>query len=447
MVDISILEELTRKAIKAGASDADAIAIESLETNIDYRLGKLESIESAESSSIGLRVFIGKQNAIVSTSDLRGENLDELVTRAINSAKYVPEDPFSFIPEEFAKSSEIESLKTKLDLVDKKELDIDYMLEKARECEESALGVNGITNSQGAGFGYSKSAINLYTSKGFSGEYHKSSSSLSIAVLAGEGTKMERDYAYSSALFKSDLKPASEIGLEAANRTLKRLNPRKIKTCEAPVIFENRIARSLLSHFASAISGSSVARKTSFLQDMIGKKIFNSDIEIIDNPHIVRGLGSRPFDAEGLATKQNTLVSDGVLKSWILDTSSASQLGMKSTASASRGVGSPPSPSTSNLYMQASKTSLSDMIKDIKYGLFITETSGMGVNIVTGDYSLGAGGFLIENGEITFPVNEITIASNLVDMFANLTPANDIIFDSRTCCPSLLINKMTIAGS
>src|SRR6185437_6853757 len=299
----------------------------------------------------------------------------------------------------------------------------------------------------GGGASFSRSAVALATSEGFYGTYAGTSHSIGVAVLAGEGTAMERDYDQASARHKSDLKSAMDIGKSAGERAVRRLNPRKVKSQAVPIVYDPRVSGGLLGHFAGAISGASIARGVSFLKDMLGKAVFPASVNIVDDPHRMRGLRSKPFDGEGVANQRRNLIDHGVLSTWLLDCASAKQLGLSTTGHASRGTGGPPSPSATNLYMQAGTVSPDALIADIKEGFYVTELIGMGVNSVTGDYSRGAAGFWIENGAIAYPASEITIAGNMKDMFRNLTAANDLEFRYGTNAPTLRIEGMTVAGA
>lgn len=439
---ISLLESLIAKAKRLGAEEADAVVFDSVSSNVSYRLGKLEEVERSESSDLGLRVFIGKQQAAVASTDMSARALDQLAERAVAMAKTTPEDPYcGLAPRELLAKSFRD-----LDLEDKVEPSSSRLVELARSCEGAAREVNGITNSEGASAGWGRGAVALVTSGGFAGTYATTSISVSVSVLAGGGTNMERDYDFSSARHVADLGDAQEVGRNAANQALKRLNARRVKSQTVPVIFDPRVGNSMLGHLSGSINGVSIARGTSFLKEKMGKQIFKAGIRVVDDPHIVRGIRSKPFDGEGVANKSMNLIEDGVLQTWLLDSASARQLKLQTTGHAARGTGGPPSPSTSNVYMVPGKLSPKELMADIKQGLYITELIGMGVNGVTGDYSRGATGFWIENGELTFPVNEITIAGNLNQMFAELTPANDLIFRYGVNAPTLRIESMTIAG-
>jgi PmbA protein len=309
------------------------------------------------------------------------------------------------------------------------------------------MAVPGVTNSEGGGASFGRSAVTLATSEGFFGSYAGTSHSVGVSVLSGEGTGMERDYESASARHSSDLDSSADIGKRAGERAVKRLNPRRVKSQSVPVVFDPRVSAGLLGHFAGAISGASIARGVSFLKEFMGKPVFAPGITIIDDPHRIRGQRSKPFDGEGVRNQKRAIIEDGVLTTWLLDCSSAKQLGLTSTGHAARGTGGPPSPSTTNFYMEAGKLSPDELMADIREGLYLTELMGMGVNGVTGDYSRGAAGFWIENGKIAYPVSEITIASNLKEMFRNLTPANDLVFRYGTNAPTLRVEGMTIAGA
>ncbi|MCI5050578.1 MAG: metallopeptidase TldD-related protein [Rickettsiales bacterium] len=436
------LNDVIAYAKAQGADAADAIIFDSTDIAVSIRKGEPEDIERAESGGLGLRVFVGEKSSIVSSTDLTKDALEEACDRAIAMAKASLDDPHTKLADASLLSQENHAL----DLADASEPDIDWMQAQCRSVEEAALSHEGITNSEGAEASASRNRIALATSEGFAKEYATSSCSLSVSVIAGEGDKMERDYAYSVTRHRDDLRDAVEIGHEAAERTLRRLNPKKMSTQSVPIIFDRRISRSLLSNFASAISGNAIARGTSFLKGDMGKSLFRDNVRIYDDPHRVRGLGSKPFDAEGVANGKRALIDGGVLQSWILDTRSASKLGLKTTGNAVRGIGSGPNPSATNLYMEAGEQSVEEMIAEIDSGLYLTEAFGMGVNLVTGDYSQGASGIWIEKGELAYPVSELTIAGHLRDMFAQATPANDLAFDFATNAPTIRIDQMMVAG-
>ncbi|OKH88913.1 TldD/PmbA family protein [Thalassospira sp. TSL5-1] len=438
------INDLLNRAKKAGADDADAVYVEGTSLSVSQRLGKLEKLERSEGADLGLRVLIGKKQAVVSSSDTSDAALDELVERCVAMAKNAPEDPFCGIadPSELAETFDIDGL----ELCEPGEVDQDKLIAWASACEEAARSVEGITNSEGSDAGWGRHQITLAATNGFANSYAGSGSHISVSVLAGTGTAMERDYDYDSAVFSTDLRDPADIGRMAAEKTLRRLNPRKVKSTQVPIIMDPRVSASIVGHLAGAINGSGIARGTSFLIDMMEKEIFAPNITIVDDPHRKRGLRSKPFDAEGVANAKRNLVENGILKGWILDLRSARQLGLKSTGNASRGAGSLPGPSTTNLYMEPGLISPQDMIADVKQGLYITEMIGSSVNGITGDYSRGASGYWIENGELAYPVSEITVAGNLKEMFKAVSPANDLTFKYGTNAPTLRIDGMTVAG-
>jgi len=438
-----ILTSLLKDAKAAGADAADALFVENVAASVSYRLGKLEDIERAESHDLGLRVFVGQKVAFISSTDLSRESLGELAGRAVAMAKLAPEDKFAGLAPKDRLAKDVPAL----DIEDKNEPSADALVEWARSVEGAAMAVPGITNSEGGGATFGRTAVSLATTDGFYGGYAGTNCGIGVAVVGGEGTAMERDYDQASARHASDKESPEKVGRAAGERTVKRLNPRRVKSQAAPVIYDPRVSSGIVGHFVSAISGSSIARGVSFLKDRMDKQVFSSAINIIDDPHRLRGLRSKPFDGEGVANKRWALIENGVLRTWLLDSASARQLGLTTTGHAARGTGGPPAPSPTNLHMEAGAISPAEMIKDIKQGLYVTELIGMGVNGVTGDYSRGAAGFWIENGEIAFPVSEITIAGNLKDMFLNLTAANDLEFKHGINAPTLRIEGMTIAGA
>jgi PmbA protein len=438
-----ILETLLAAARRQGADAADALLVENVSASVSYRLGRLEDIERSEGYDLGLRVFVGSRVAFVSSSDFSDEAVTALPARALEMARLAPEDKFAGLapPELLARDI------PKLDLEDSEEPSAETLVARARDAEQAGLSVSGVTNSEGGGASFSRSAIALATSTGFFGRYAGTSHSIGVAVLAGEGTGMERDYDHASARHAGDLQSAEAIGRSAGEKAVSRLNPRKVKSQNVPVVFDPREAGGLLGHLAGAISGSSVARGTSFLKDRMGTALFAPHVTVIDDPHRLRGLRSKPFDGEGVANTRRALIDKGMLTTWLLDCASARQLGLTSTGHAARGTGGPPAPSATNLYMEAGALSRKALIADIRQGFYVTELMGMGVNGVTGDYSRGAAGFWIEKGKIAFPVSEVTIAGNLKDMFLHLTPANDLVFRYGTNAPTIRIEGMTIAGA
>jgi PmbA protein len=437
------LEQLINAAKSAGADGADALLVESVSSSVSYRLGKLEDVERAESHDLGLRVFVGQRVAFVSSTDFSRDALAQLPERAVAMAKLAPEDKYAGLapPERLARKI------PSLDLEDGHEPSADALVALARDVEGAAMSVPGVTNSEGGGTSFGRSAVSLATSEGFFGGYAGTSFGVGVAVLAGEGTNMERDYDQASARHRSDLQDAVAVGRSAGERAVRRLNPRKMKSQAVPIVYDPRVSGGLVGHFAGAISGASIARGVSFLKDMMDKVVFSSTVNILDEPHRIRGLRSKPFDGEGVTNRPWKLVENGVLKTWLLDCASAKQLGLATTGHAARGTGGPPSPSSTNLYMAAGSMTPDELMADIKQGFYVTELIGMGVSGVTGDYSRGAAGFWIENGEIAFPVSEITIAGNLKDMFRHLTPANDLEFRYGTNAPTVRVEGMTIAGA
>ncbi|MFA5040366.1 MAG: TldD/PmbA family protein [Bdellovibrionales bacterium] len=440
--NVDTLTDLIKMARRTGADAADAMLVDSADLSVSMRLGKIESLERSESGDLGLRVFVGQKQAIVSSTDRSPKAMAELVGRAVAMARLAPDDLFCGIasPEEMASDFPV------LETADKTEYSVEQLIAKAREMEEAARAVKGVTNSEGVGAGWRKSQVTLAASNGFSGSTVRTGYSLSASVLAGEGTGMQRDYDFASRVFASDLPSPASIGRKAGERAIRRLNPRKMPTARVPVFFDSRISGGLIGTLVDAIAGTSIARGTSFLKDKLGQKIFPDSITIVDDPFRARGLRSRAFDAEGLLTQPRQVVEAGVLTSWLLDLRSARQLKMKSTGHASRSPGGTPSPSPSNMFMKAGILSLSSLMSDVAQGLFVTETMGMGVNGVTGDYSQAASGFWIENGQIAFPVNEMTIAGNLKDMFLNTTAADDLQFQYGIDAPTLRVEGLTVAG-
>lgn len=436
------LSELLALAKSYGAEAADGVIVATTDLNMSQRLGKPEGVERSESAGLGLRVFVGASQASVSSTDMSLETMKEMAQRAVAMAKLAPPDADS----QLATSELFPKTIPNLDLLDEVEPTPSWLLEQCKIAEDVARSVAGITNSEGADAGYSRSQVSLATSNGFAGSYESSYFSLSVSVLAGEGTSMERDYDFTASRHRSDLRGAKEIGLSAATNAIKRLNPRKVATCQVPVVFDPRVSKSLVGILAGSISGSAIARGASFLKDSLNSQVFASGISIIDDPHLLRGFASKPFDMEGVANKKTEIVAGGVLKTWLLDIRTANKLGQKTTGHASRGISSPPSPSATNIYMEGGKISPAELISDIKSGLYLTETFGMGINTITGDYSQGAAGFWIENGQIAYPVSEITIAGNLRDMFNCLTPANDLSFRYATNAPTIRVENMTVAG-
>lgn len=441
---LDIAAMLVERARKAGAEAAEAVVLEGTSLGVSWRLGKLEDVERSEGRDIGLRVFIGKKQASVSSTDLSEAALGPMIERAVAMARVAPDDPWCGL----ADSGFLARDWPDLDIEDMTpQPSAEALAAVAAEAEEAALAVPGVTNSSGAGASFGRSGVALVTSGGFAGAYAGTSSSFSCSVLAGEGTAMERDYEFSSKRHAADLENAKDVGRRAGEKAVRRLGPRKVKSQAVPIIYDPRVSGGLVGHFASAISGSAIARGTSFLKKEMGKPVFAKGISIVDDPHMKRGLRSKPFDGEGVKNRRTQLIEDGVLTTWLLDTATARQLGLETTGHAARGTGGPPSPSTTNLYMEAGCLSVKELIAGVKQGLYVTELIGMGINGVTGDYSRGASGFWIENGEIAYPVSEITVAGNLRDMFLNMTPAANLEFRYGTNAPTIRVEGMTVAGS
>jgi len=431
-------------ARKAGADAADALYICNASTQISVRLAALEDVERSEGEEIGLRVFVGSRSASVSSSDLSGDALTALVERATAMAREAPEDPYAGLaPQELllrASSVDVDGD----DGADPAPADLRV---RADIAEDAARSIIGVTNSEGAGASASRTTIAIATSTGFARGYTTSGYGCSASVIAGEGSGMQRDYAYHSARHVADLEDAAAIGRRAGERAVKRLNPGKLSSGAMPVVYDPRVASGLLGHLSGAITGSAVARRTSFLLDRLGEQVFAKGITICDDPHRPRGLRSRPFDGEGLPTRPRNLIADGVLTSWIMDSASARQLGLQPTGHATRGIGGPPGAGVTNFYMEPGTLSPEDLIADITLGVYVTELIGQGVNQVTGDYSRGASGFVIRDGQICEPVAEITVAGNLKDMYLALTPASDLVFRRAIDAPTLRIEGMTVAGA
>jgi PmbA protein len=333
-----------------------------------------------------------------------------------------------------------------LDLVDPAEPEVGDLIARAEAAEAAALAVQGVTNSEGGSAGFGRTELWLATSAGFAGAFARSSHSVSASVIAGTGTSMQRDYDYHGTVHLADLDAPEKIGHGAGERAVSRLNPIRPKTGRMPVVYDPRVSNSLVGHLSGAINGSSVARGTSFLKDRMGQKLFAAGIFIRDDPRRVRGARSWTFDAEGVPTRPRAFIEDGVLTSWVLDSRSARQLGLRTTGHASRGTGGPPGPSATNLYMAAGSVTPAELMADIAEGIYVTELIGSGINGMTGDYSRGAAGFMIRGGALAEPVAEITIAGNLVDMFAALVPANDLVFRRGTDAPTIRVDGMTVAG-
>ncbi len=435
------LADLIAAAKRAGADAADALIVASTSLSVRRRLGAIEQLERSEGFDLGLRVFIGQRVAIVSSTDPDASGFAALAERAVAMARVVPEDPFAGLPEAMAIAPR------DLDLVDDAEPTAEMLLARTAAAEEAALAVPGVTNSDGADAGWSRYEIALAGSNGFAGAYARTSHSISTTAVVGTGTRMERDYDWSSTVHLADLDDPVSIGRRAAEQAVRRLNPTRPKTARIPVVFDPRVAGSLLGHLSGAVNGSAVARGTSFLKDRMGEQVLARGLVVRDDPTRRRGLRSRPFDGEGMPGEGRVIVGDGVLKSWLLDWRSARQLGLVSTGHASRGTGGPPGPGATNLWLEAGSLTPAELMADIAEGLYVTDLIGMGVNGVTGDYSRGAAGFMIRHGQLAEAVSEVTIAGNLKDIFLNMTPASDLEFRRGTDSPTVRIEGLTMAGS
>ena len=431
-------------ARRLGADAADAIYVGDASTSISVRLGVLEDIGRSEGQEIGLRLFAGKRSASVSTSDLSAEALETAVERALAMAREAPEDPYAGLaPKDMIARGPFADF----DVNDPDDVSADTLKARALAAEDAARAVPGVTNSEGGSASAGRATIALATSGGFRGGYSTSSHGISASVLAGEGADMQRDYAHHGARYLADLDSPEETGRKAGERTVARMNPIKLETGAMPVVFDPRVSAGLVGHLVGAISGSAITRRTSFLLDALGTSVFGPAVSIFDDPHLHRGLRSKPFDGEGLPTRPRALIEAGVLTDWLLDSASARQLGLTPTGHASRGIGGPPGAAPTNVHMAAGVTSREAILGSIKRGFLVTELIGQGVNGLTGDYSRGAVGFLIENGEIAGAVAEVTIAGNLADMFRNLTPADDLTFRHAINAPTCLIEGMVVAGA
>ncbi len=447
MIDVSTAQDRCAQLLDAakrhGATSADAVAGASSSEAVSVRLGKLEDVERSEGEEIGLRVFVGKRSASISTSDFSAAAFEELAERAVAMATAAPEDPYAGIapPEMLARGA-----LPILDLVDRTEPDPQALRAMAEETEDAARAVPGVTNSEGGSASFGRSVAALVTSNGFAQGYGATSHSLSASVIAGEGSLMQRDYAYRTMRHAADLPPASEIGRRAGDRAVARLNPGGLASGTMTVVFDPRVGGTLIGHLLGAISGSAIARRSSFLLDKLQDDIFAPGIRILDNPHLPRGLRSRPFDGEGLPTAPRALVEGGRLTGWLTNLSAAHQLNIAPTGHAARGGSGAPGISATNVHLEAGTVTRAELIADIADGVLVTELSGQGVNAVTGNYSRGASGFRIVNGEVAGPVAEFTIAGNLLAMMAALSAADDLEMHRAINVPTLRIDGMVVAG-
>lgn len=436
------LHDLLGAAKRAGADAADALLIESASLTVARRLGVIDRLERAEGTELGLRVLVGRRQAMVSTSDLGAEGLKRLAEQAVGIARAVPDDPYVGL----AAPERVTAVVPDLGLDADDEPDVEALIARAAAGEDAALAHPKVTNSEGAEASWGASTLTLAATNGFLGRYRRSGHALSVVAIAQDGGGMERDYEYATRVRAADLPDPASIGREAAARAVARLNPVKVPTRAVPVVYDPRVSRGLVGHLLSAINGSAVARGTSFLKDKLGQTVTAEGITLVEDPFRRRGPRSSPFDAEGLAPEPRRLVDKGVLTTWLLDLATGRQLGMASTGHASRGVTSPPSPSATNVAMEPGSASRADLIGGIARGFYVTEMIGMGLNMLTGDYSRGASGFWIEDGALAYPVSEVTIAGNLKDMFLNMTPADDLELRYGLDAPTVRVDGLTVAG-
>lgn len=430
---------LVEAARKSGADAADAAVVSARSRSVQVRMGRVEELESSESDDVSLRVFVGRRVATVS-SDLRSDP-ERLAERAVAMARVSPEDPYAGLgdPERLSDGAD------GLDLFDPTEPSGDTLADEAKALEAAALGVAGVSNSSGATAGFGTSGLVLVTSTGFSGARRRSGFSRSVSVLAGEGTGMERDYDFDSRIHAGDLEASDLIGRRAGERAVRRLRPAKVATGRYPIVLDPRVSRSLIGALVGALNGASIARRTSFLRERMGEQVLPFGLDLVDDPLLPRRPGSRPFDGEGLRGERLMLVENGTLSNWTLDSATARELGLRSNGRAARSSGGV-SPTSTNVTLTPGQKTAADLIRDTGKGLYITETIGHGANLVTGDYSCGASGFLIENGELAGPVSEFTIAGHLADMFLAIEPANDGDTRFSLTVPTLRIGEMTVAG-
>ncbi|NNE53688.1 MAG: TldD/PmbA family protein [Sulfitobacter sp.] len=441
-----LTQMLLQAARDAGADGADAKAVRATSLTVDVRGSALEQAERAEGTDIGLRVFVGKRVATVSASDTSQRTVDEMAARAVAMAREAPEDPYATLadPDQLAHGWDIDAL----ELFDPTpEPSPETLQEDAAQAEAAALAIEGVTQVQSASGGYSAQEIHFSTSKGFSGGYARTDRGLSCVAIAGTGAGMERDYDGDSRLFQSDLRNPAEIGRKAGERAVARLDARKPPTGSYPVLFDERISSSLIGHLLSAVNGQAIARGASFLRDAMGEVVLPEALSVIEDPHRPRTSGSRPFDGEGLPTKKRIIVENGVLTGWTLDLATAAKLELTPTGNAARGTSSGPMPMNWNIELTQGTASFDDLVRDMGTGLIVTSMIGSTINPNTGDYSRGASGLWVENGEITHAINECTIAGNLRDMLRSIVPANDARTHLSRVVPSLLVPGMTLAGA
>ncbi|GAD56511.1 TldD/PmbA family protein [Limimaricola cinnabarinus] len=440
-----LTDRMLAAARRAGADAADAVAVDGTALSIDVRDGRLEQAERSEGVDIGLRVLMGRRQAVVSSSDARDATIETMAERAVAMAREAPEDPHAGLADPAQLARDTDS--SRLEMYDPSpEPDPGALEEDARRVEAAARGVEGVTQVQGATAGYGHRRIHMAASNGFSGGYERSDRAISCVAVSGSGTGMERDWDGDSRIFQADLKNPEEIGRLAGERAVARQKPRRPRTGKYPVLFDERISSSLIGHLLAAANGAAIARGSSWLLGREGSQVLPSGLSLIEEPHRPRASGSRLFDGEGLPTAERAVVEDGVLTGWILDLATARKLGLTSTGNAARGTSAPPSPSVTNLRLTQGAASREDLIAQMGTGLLVTSMIGSTINPNTGDYSRGASGFWVEKGEILHPVNECTIAGNLRDMLMTLVPANDARTHLSRIVPSLLVDGLTLAG-
>jgi PmbA protein len=442
-----IATDVVRRAMQGGATAAEAVAMDGSEFSTVVRLGEVETLKESGSKAIGVRVFFGRRAASTYSSDLTSEGVKQLVDSALALAKITSEDPFAGIPE----PAQLGKLEGDLDLYydDVYSLSTADRIDYARRAEKAALDADPrIVNSEGGTFDAAIDYKVLANSYGFVGDYQRSYCSVSAVPIAQvEGSSMQRDYWYSVAMTLKKLESPEEVGKIAAQRTLRRIGARKVKTAKVPIVFENTIARALVGHIFEAVNGDSIYRGASFLAGKLNQKIAGDNINVVDDGTMRGGFGTSPFDSEGVPSRKTVVVENGVLKSYLLNTYTAKKLNLQTTGNASRGLAGTPGIGPGNFFLQPGAKSLQEIIGDIKEGLFVTEFLGFGVNLVTGDFSRGASGQWIENGELTYPVEEITVAGNLKDMFFNIAEiGNDLEFRGAIASPTIRIDGMTVAG-
>jgi PmbA protein len=438
----ALAERLVDAAKRAGADAADAVAVRGISQGVEVRDGRVEESERSEGDDVGLRVLVGRRQAVVSTNDVSGDGIASLAERAVAMARVAPEDKYVGLADPALLAKDFPDL----DLLDPDVPNVAELERRAHEAEAAGLAVKGVSKSGGASASAGIGGMVLVTSAGFHGSYLRSSQGISMTAISGEGTSMERDYDYTSAPHAVDLEKPERVGRVAGERAVARTNPRKVETCKVPVVYDPRVSSSLVGHLVGAVNGASIARKTSFLKDKLGAQLFAGNIRIVDDPLRRRGLRSQAFDAEGVEVKKTAIVDGGVLTTWLLDSATARELGMTTTGHAHRGVSSSPSPGPYNLHLEPGGMSPEELISDIKQGFYVTDLIGSGVNGVTGDYSRGASGFWIENGKITYPVSEVTIAGHLFEIFKSMAVANNLEFRYGVNAPTVRIEGLTLGG-